>query len=339
MKSVVITQPGVLEIQQRDIPQPISNEVRVKIRYAGICGSDVHIYRGHNAFVRYPRVIGHEFYGVIEQVGSNVPQSRVGQHVVVDPVVSCGRCYPCSVGRPNVCLNLQVIGVHRDGGFSEYACVPAINAYVVTDVIAACHAALVEPFSIAANITEQLKPVANDIALVYGAGPMGLATVQVLKAVYGLTHIVVTDRVSSRLKRALESGADVVVNNQNSNLQEYFDALGLAPTLLIDAACHPAILQQAIELASPAGRIGMMGFSDDECIVRQKDITSKELSIYSSRLNSKRFPRVIAWMVDNKLKPDILITHQLGFDQVEDALHLFESDPSACCKILLKFPF
>jgi len=321
MKSIVITQPGVLEVQQREIPQPASDEVRVKIRYAGICGSDVHIYRGHNAFVRYPRVIGHEFYGVIDQVGDDVQQSRVGQHVVVDPVVSCGRCYPCSVGRPNVCLNLQVIGVHRDGGFSEYTCVPAMNAYVVPAVIPARQATLVEPYSIAANITEQLKPAMNDIALIYGAGPMGLATTQVLKAVYGLAHIVVTDRVPSRLERAVESGADVVIHNYHSNLRNYFDQLGFAPTLLIDAACHPAILQQAIELASPAGRIGMMGFSGEECIIRQKDITSKELSIYSSRLNSARFPRVIAWMTDGKLRPDVLITQQLGFDQVEDALH------------------
>lgn len=338
MKSVVITQPGVLEVQQREIQPPASDEVRVKVRYAGICGSDVHIYRGHNAFVRYPRIIGHEFYGVIDQVGDNVPQSRIGQHVVVDPVVSCGRCYPCSVGRPNVCLNLQVIGVHRDGGFSEYACVPAINAYVVPNAIPAYQAALVEPFSIAANITAQLKPVANDVALVYGAGPMGLATVQVLKAIYGLAHIVVTDRVASRLGRAVESGANVVIDNQNNNLRNYFDELKLSPTLLVDAACHPAILQQAIELASPAGRIGIMGFSDDECIVRQKDITSKELSIFSSRLNSARFPQVIAWMADGELRPDVLITHQLDFDHVQDALHLFESDPSACCKILMKFP-
>lgn len=338
MKSVVITQPGVLEVQQREIQPPASDEVRVKVRYAGICGSDVHIYRGHNAFVRYPRIIGHEFYGVIDQVGDNVPQSRIGQHVVVDPVVSCGRCYPCSVGRPNVCLNLQVIGVHRDGGFSEYACVPAINAYVVPNAIPAYQAALVEPFSIAANITAQLKSVANDVALVYGAGPMGLATVQVLKAIYGLAHIVVTDRVASRLGRAVESGANVVIDNQNNNLRNYFDELKLSPTLLVDAACHPAILQQAIELASPAGRIGIMGFSDDECIIRQKDITSKELSIFSSRLNSARFTQVIAWMADGELRPDVLITHQLDFDQVQDALHLFESDPSACCKILMKFP-
>lgn len=337
MKSIVITQPGLLEIQQREIPQPGDGEVIIKTIYAGVCGSDVHIYHGHNPFARYPRVIGHEFFGVIDQVGPNVMQSRIGQRVVIDPVVSCGHCYPCSVGRPNVCLNLQVIGVHLDGGFSEFVCVPASNAYVVPDVIPAHHAALVEPYSIAANITAQLNPTPHDIALVYGAGPMGLAVIQVLKAVFGVAHLVVTDRVATRLDRAIECGADRVVNNKNNNLQDYFDEYGLAPTLIVDAACHPAILQQSIELASPAGRIGIMGFSDAACMISQKDITSKELSVFSSRLNSARFPQVINWMSDGKLNPDCLITHRLDYDQVGVALHLFENEPSECCKILLKF--
>lgn len=338
MKSIVIAKPGVLEIQQREIPLPAAGEVRVKTKYAGVCGSDVHIFHGHNPFAKYPRVIGHEFFGVIDRVGPDVMPDRVGQYVVIDPVVSCGQCYPCSIGRPNVCLNLQVIGVHRDGGFSEYVCVPAANAHVVDDAIPAQWAALVEPFSIAANITVQLKPVAGDIALVYGAGPMGLAVLQVLKAVYGVGHVVATDRITSRLKRAIDSGADVVLNNQLDNVQEYFAGYGRAPGLIVDAACHPTILQQAIELASPAGRIGIMGFSDEECMVRQKDITSKELTIFSSRLNSVRFPLVIEWMKTGMLNPDVLITHRLRLDEVGEALRLFEREPSACCKILLEFP-
>lgn len=338
MKSIVITQPGVLEIQQREIPLPAADEVRVKTIYAGVCGSDVHIYHGHNPFARYPRVIGHEFFGVIDQVGRNVMPSRIGQRVVIDPVVSCGHCYPCSIGRPNVCLNLQVIGVHRDGGFSEFACVPASNAYVVADAIPAHHAALVEPFSIAANITAQLRPTTDDVALVYGAGPMGLAVIQVLKTVFGVAHLVATDRVAARLQRATECGADRCVNNQAANVPDYFDAYGRAPTLIVDAACHPAILPQAIELASPAGRIGIMGFSDAACTISQQAITSKELSIFSSRLNSARFPQVINWMGAGKLNPDALITHQLDFDQVDVALHLFANEPAACCKILLEFP-
>jgi len=337
MKSIVVTQPGVLAIQVGDRPQPGPDEVRVKVKYAGVCGSDVHIYRGHNPFASYPRIIGHEFFGLIDAVGANINQSRMGQRVVVDPVLSCGQCYPCTVGRPNVCLHLQVLGVHRDGGFSEYACVPARNAHVVTERISDRQAVLIEPFSIAANITAQLHPDPRDIALVYGAGPMGLAVIQVLKAVYGVGHIVAVDRIATRLERAVACGADAVLNIQHTLLQDFFDAQELLPTLIVDAACHPAILSQAIDLASPAGRIGIMGFSDEGSLLRQKDITSKELSIFSSRLNSGRFPQVIGWLSENKLQPEQLITHCLDFQQAAAALHLFESEPAACCKILLQF--
>lgn len=208
MHSVVIEKPGQLVIQQRPMPQPAANEVRVKIKFAGICGSDVHIYHGHNPFARYPRVIGHEFFGVIDQVGSDVDPQRIGERVAVDPVVSCGHCYPCSIGRPNVCTELQVIGVHRDGGFSDYACAPARNAYHIPDSISDRHAAMVEPFTIGANITAHLQPTANDIALIYGAGPMGLTVIQTLKGVYGVKQVIVTDRISERLVMAQENGAD-----------------------------------------------------------------------------------------------------------------------------------
>ncbi len=183
MRSVVIEQPGRLALQTRALPQPAAGEVRVKVKFAGICGSDVHIYHGHNPFARYPRVIGHEFFGLIDALGEGVDPARLGERVSVDPVVSCGHCYPCSVGRPNVCTSLQVIGVHRDGGFSDYACVPARNAYPVPPAISDRHAAMIEPFSIAANITAHLQPRPDDIALIYGAGPMGL-TVIILYYIY-----------------------------------------------------------------------------------------------------------------------------------------------------------
>src|SRR5699024_1465572 len=147
------------------------------VKLAGICGSDSHIYRGHNPFANYPRVIGHEFFGVIDAVGDNVDKTRIGQRVAVDPVISCGHCYPCKIGKSNVCTSLEVIGVHRDGGFSQYVCVPAKNAYLIPDSINDECATMVEPFSIAANVTSQLNPSADDIALIYGAGPMGLVCV------------------------------------------------------------------------------------------------------------------------------------------------------------------
>lgn len=336
MRSVVVKEPEQLNIEQRPVPQPGEGEVRVKVAYAGICGSDVHIWHGHNPFAKYPRVIGHEFFGVIDAVGPGGDAHRVGQRVSVDPVVSCGHCYPCSVGRPNVCAHLQVIGVHRDGGFSDYVCVPQRNAWVIPDSIDDKQATMVEPFTIAANITAQLQPVAQDIALVYGAGPMGLTVIQALKGVYGVKQVIVADRIPERLEMAVKNGADRVIDNTTVSLQSVFDAEGLRPTLVVDAACHPAILQQAINLASPAARIGIMGFSSEPCTITQQSITSKEISIFSSRLNSHKFPTVIQWMEQGLIHPDMLITHCLPLEHVEQAMNIFASDPKTCCKVLLQ---
>ncbi|MGL4114909.1 Zn-dependent oxidoreductase, partial [Escherichia coli] len=184
MKSILIEKPNQLSIIEREIPTPSAGEVRVKVKLAGICGSDSHIYRGHNPFAKYPRVIGHEFFGVIDAVGDGVESARVGERVAVDPVVSCGHCYPCSIGKPNVCTTLAVLGVHADGGFSEYAVVPAKNAWKIPEAVADQYAVMIEPFTIAANVTGHGQPTENDTVLVYGAGPIGLTIVQVLKGVY-----------------------------------------------------------------------------------------------------------------------------------------------------------
>ncbi|WP_158783567.1 Zn-dependent oxidoreductase [Pantoea sp. BAV 3049] len=333
MKSVVIERPGELVLQQRPELTPEKGEVRVKVQYASICGSDVHIWHGHNPFARYPRVIGHEFFGVIDAVGVGVDSSRIGERVAVDPVVSCGHCYPCSVGRPNVCSELQVIGVHRDGGFSEYAVAPSANAYHLPESIPDKLASLVEPFTIAANITAFLQPQPNDVALVFGAGPMGLTAIQVLKGVYKVRKVIVADRLPERLAMAMENGADVVLNNSEIPLAAQLE--GEKPTLIIDAACHPSILAEAAALASPAGRIGLLGFSGEPCTVTQQSLTSKELSLFTSRLNSHRFPLVIDWMEQGLIQPEKLVTHYFPLSEIEQAMTLFEKDPKSCCKVIL----
>ncbi|MCG8710605.1 Zn-dependent oxidoreductase [Brenneria sp. 4F2] len=337
MKSIVIKQPNDLSIEERALPQPASGEVRVKVKLAGICGSDSHIYRGHNPFAKYPRVIGHEFFGIIDAVGEDVDASRIGERVSVDPVVSCGHCYPCSIGRPNVCSSLVVLGVHRDGGFSDYAAVPAKNAYTIPDEIPDEFAVMVEPFTISANVTAQIKPTEQDVALIYGAGPMGLTSVQVLKGVYQVKEVIVVDRIPERLTLAQRCGATKVINNALLSLKDELDKLNIKPTLIIDAACHPAILPEAIAIASPAARIAIMGFSNEPCQVSQQGITSKELSIFSSRLNANKFPIVIEWLQKKKINPEKLITHQFDYQQVVNAIEIFEKDQKSCCKILLKF--
>ncbi|EMH4161041.1 Zn-dependent oxidoreductase [Pluralibacter gergoviae] len=337
MKSIVIEKPNTLVIEERPIPAPAVGEVRVKVKLAGICGSDSHIYRGHNPFAKYPRVIGHEFFGIIDAVGEGVSPSRVGERVSVDPVISCGKCYPCSVGKPNVCTSLVVLGVHRDGGFSQYATVPAANAWSIPESIEDKHAVMVEPFTIAANVTGHVNPTAQDIALVYGAGPMGLVTVQALKGVYGVKQVIVADRIDERLAMAERCGADLVFNNAEAPVHSLLDEKGIRPTLIVDAACHPSILQEAVTVASPAGRIVLMGFSSEPSQVVQQGITGKELSIFSSRLNARKFPVVIDWLERGLIDPDKLVTHTFDYQRVEEAITLFEQDQRRCCKVLLTF--
>ncbi|MFK3659215.1 Zn-dependent oxidoreductase [Scandinavium sp. NPDC088450] len=337
MKSIVIRQPNELVIEEREVPNPAVGEVRVKVKLAGICGSDSHIYRGHNPFAKYPRVIGHEFFGLIDAVGEGVSAERIGQRVSVDPVISCGHCYPCSIGKPNVCTSLVVLGVHRDGGFSEYAIVPERNAWAIPDSIQDKHAVMIEPFTIAANVTGQVNPTEQDVALVYGAGPMGLVTVQALKGVYNVKQVIVVDRIPERLMMAERSGADWTINNSDLSLPDVLAEKGIKPTLIVDAACHPSILQEAITLASPAARIVLMGFSSDASSVVQQGITGKELSIFSSRLNAHKFPVVIDWLKNGLINPEKLVTHEFDCQDVTDAITLFEKDQKRCCKVLLTF--
>ena len=274
---------------------------------------------------------------MIDAVGEGVDQSRIGERVSVDPVISCGCCYPCSVGRPNVCSSLTVLGVHRDGGFSQYAVVPSKNAYVIPNEIDDEFAVMIEPFTIAANATAQLKPTQNDIALIYGAGPMGLTSVQALKGVYNVKEVIVVDRIDERLAMAKSSGADRTINNTSLSLKDELDKLNIKPTVIIDAACHPSILQEAITIASPAARILIMGFSSDPCQITQQGITSKELSIFSSRLNANKFPIVIDWLNKKLIDPKKLITHRFDYTDVVQAIQTFEKDQKQCCKVLLTF--
>jgi L-gulonate 5-dehydrogenase len=338
MLSAVVEGPHRIAVTERPRPEPGPGEVLVRVRYAGICGSDVHILHGENPFVVYPRVIGHELGGHVDSVGPDVPAERVGECVAVDPVIACGSCYPCSLGRRNVCPRLQVVGVHRDGGFSEFLCAPAANAHVVPPGIAAAAAATIEPFAVAANVTSRTGVFPNDVALVYGAGPIGLMVLQVLKGVHGI-RVLVTDRIDERLTRATDCGADAVINTAREPLPEALRRLGVedGPTLVIDAVCHPAILEEAVRVAAPAGRIGMLGFSAVPSALPQQESTRKELSLFASRLNGGMFPRVIEWMKAGRLQPERVVSHHVPFAELHRAFALVEGDPRAASKVLLDF--
>lgn len=340
MLSVVVEKPNSMAVCERPTPEPAAGEVRVRVRYAGICGSDLHIFHGKNPFVAYPRIIGHEFVGRIDAVGAGVSAARIGDLVVVDPVISCGQCYACRIGRHNVCSRLQVIGVHRDGGFSEYACAPARNVHVIPQGMPPASASVIEPFAVAANVTHRTGVLPEDIALIYGAGPVGLNLMQVLKRVYGVRAFI-TDHVDERLALALGCGAgeDEIINTAREPLEQALARRGVegGPTLIYDAVCHPSILEEAVRIAAPAGRIGVLGFSATPSAIPQQELTKKELTLYASRLNCAMFPTVIDWISRGLVNPGHIITHEVDFRDVASAFDLAEHNPRESCKVLLDF--
>ncbi len=338
MVAIAVEKPQVLRIfEPAGDERPGPGEVLVKVQRAGICGSDIHILHGANPFAIYPRIIGHEFAGVIEEVGPEVTGLAVGDRVVVDPVVSCGTCYACRVGRSNVCGNLQVFGVHRDGGFRSRLPVPAINCIVVPDGMPIEIATLAEPLSIAANVLGRTGIDAGDTVLIYGAGTVGLTVLQVAK-LHG-ARCIVADLDEARLVRAREFGADATIHSVRESVAERVagENDGLGPTLIVDGAGVPALLEEACRIASPAGRIGLLGFSSAPCNVSQQEIVKKELTLVGSRLNRRLLPKVMDWIVSGRLRPAALITQTFPASEARAAFDLIETHPERVIKVQLDF--
>lgn len=338
MVAIAVTSPGILEIGPApNAARPGADEALVRVQRAGICGSDIHILHGSNPFARYPRVIGHEFAGVVEAVGSDVDSVVPGDIVVVDPVIACGHCYPCRVGRPNVCSKLQVFGVHRDGGFRDHVMVPAANCIKVPSGVSIAVATLAEPFSVAANVLSRTGIGPEDTVLIYGAGTVGLTVLQVAR-LHG-ARCIVSDIDASRLARARSFGAAVLLDPRSDNVADAVrgENDGLGPTVVIDGAGIPALLEEACRVVSPAGRIGLLGFSNAPCNISQQDIVAKELSLVGSRLNRRFMPQVVQWMAEGKLQPADMITQTVPAAEARAAFDLIENEPQRTVKVHLDF--
>ena len=337
MIAISVERPNTLAVVAYEGAAPGPGEVLVRVRRAGICGSDLHILHGSNPFARYPRIIGHEFAGEIEALGSGVTGLAEGDLVVVDPVVSCGQCYACRVGRPNVCAQLEVFGVHRDGGFRDRVPVPARNVIKVAPDLPVEIAALAEPFSIAANVLSRTGCGPEDSVLIYGAGTVGLTVLQVAKLKGA--RCLVSDPDEARLERARSFGADVAINPQRTPVVEAAggELGGLGPSVVIDGAGIPALLEEACRIASPAGRIGVLGFSPGPCNVSQQEIVKKELTLLGSRLNRHLLPEVVGWLESGSLRPAAMITQTFAADDARAAFDLVENHPERTVKVQLVF--
>lgn len=338
MKAIKVIEPFKVEIV--DVPKPeIKNDddVIAHITSGGICGSDIGIYNGTNSLATYPRLIGHEFGGIVTETGKNVTSVKAGDKVAVDPVISCGHCYACRIGRHNVCSTLEVMGVHRDGGFAEFVCAPEANIHKFHKDFDESFLGLVEPFTIGVEINRRGQITKGDKVLIMGSGPIGIAAMQVAKR--NGAEVIMTDLVKERLDKALSMGADEVVLVSEENLEErllkFTDGEGIP--VIVDTVCIPSSFEQSVQLACPAGRIVVLGLKNVPSQITMADITKKELTIAGSRLNNNCFDEVIAGFEDGTLHPEQLMTKSYNYKDIMEALTMITEHPQDVLKLVLKF--
>lgn len=338
MKAIKVIKP--FEVKIVDIEKPkITNDddVIIKGTSGGICGSDIGIWNGSNSLATYPRIIGHEFGGIVSEVGKKVKNIKIGDKVAIDPVVSCGECYACKIGRYNVCSTLEVMGVHRDGGFSEYIKVPEKNVHKFKADFDEKLLGIVEPYTIGMQINNRLEITEDDKVLIMGAGPIGITAMQVAKG--RNAKVIMTDIVKERLERALDMGADEVVLVNEENLEERIDKFtkGEGIPVIIDTVCTPVSFENSVKMACPAGRIVVIGLKNQPSQITMAEITKKELTIVGSRLNKDCFELVIDEFENKKVTPEKLVTHSFNFTDIDKALNLIKEKPGEVLKVVLNF--
>lgn len=338
MKAVQVSKAHDLRIQEVEKPQIVKPaDVLVKVKRVGICGSDLHIYHGTNPLATLPRVVGHEVAGEVVEIGSDVKNVRIGDHVVVEPIRYCGKCYACRKGQPNVCQSLSVFGVHEDGGMREWFVLPEKQLHKVNSDIPWEEIVLAEPYSIGAQAVYRGMVEENDTVLIQGAGPIGICILKMAKFL-GAT-VMITDLSDERLSFAKENGADVIVNAGRVDVlkavQEWTNGEGA--NKVIDAVCLPSTFELSLEAVSAAGNVVVLGFDEQTVAISQLPITKKEVTITGSRLQTYQFPKVVNLLNEGKLRHNGLVTHIFPLAKVQEAFAFIEEHPDQVRKAVITF--
>ena len=339
MKAIQIVKPNDLRVIDMEKPvMDAENNVLVKIKASGICGSDVGIYHGTNAAATYPRVIGHEIVGEVVETGPGVKTRKAGDRVIIDQVTACGSCYACRKGRPNVCQHLAVRGVHIDGGYREYMAVPEKDCYPLPDFLEYKDAVMIEPTTIAVQCCSRAQLEPEDDVLIIGAGALGSSLLRIVK-LFEPHSIIVSDIDQAKLDEALKNGATAVINPMNEDLVARAKELtgGYGPTVTIDAACVKGSLLSACQAAGNATRVMTMGFSVAPDEINQFVVTSKELDIRGSRLQNRKFAEVIKLVHEGKVELRGTVSHTFPFLEAQRAFDLIDSRDPSIRKISLVF--
>ncbi|WP_456439059.1 2,3-butanediol dehydrogenase [Caldithrix abyssi] len=321
------------DVRLEDIPEPFpgKGEVKIKVEWCGICGTDLHEYEAGPIFIPTsphpltkktpPVTLGHEFSGVIVEIGEGVSNWKKGDRVVVDACIVCGECYYCKNGMYHLCDKLGFNGLAADGGFAEYVIAPAYQLYKLDERMTFEEGALIEPIAVGVHAVRKSRFMEGDTAAVIGAGPIGLVTLQAVKAA-GATKVYVLEVAEERKKFAEKLGADAVIDPTKENAGEKIKELtnGIGVNIAFECVGLEKTLTQAIEVTRKGGRIVVAGIfaGSFDGHIPYNDIVIGEKEIIGTIAYKGDFKYAIDLVADGRINAKELITKRISLENIVD---------------------
>jgi 2-desacetyl-2-hydroxyethyl bacteriochlorophyllide A dehydrogenase len=323
--TVICETPGTLRAEDRPIPTPAAGEVLLRVKRVGICGTDLHIFAGRQPYLKYPRVMGHELSGIVVEAPSG-GRLAAGDTAYVMPYLSCGRCVACRLGRTNCCVELQVLGVHRDGALTEYLCVPEGFVHKAEGV-SLDQAAMIEFLAIGAHAVRRAQVCAGQRVLVVGAGPIGMGAI-IFSRLRGASVIALDSR-ADRLAFCTQLGTEASVTVGAGDVEalaalssnEFYD-------VVFDATGNPAAMERGFRFVAHAGTYVLISVVSADIKFNDPEFHKRETTLLGSRnATSEDFETVLQAMREGRI-PAGLNTHRLALAEVPETFAAL-LDPTA----------
>lgn len=332
MKAVVKEKPG-FGIRILDVQKPFikDHEVLVEVSFAGICGSDLHIYEWSEGYdwLKLPLILGHEFSGVVVETGSKVRSVKVGMRVTVSPHIYCKRCYYCKNGRPNLCQEGALkIGFTLPGAFAEFVAVPEDSIFPVPENYSLEIAALTEPFCVALYAVEMARDFLGDSALIMGPGPIGLMVLQNLKLI-GVSRVFIAGLSSDneRLILAEQLGANEIINVDKEDLLNVVQALthGIGVDSVFELSGAMEALVEGTKAVKKGGKVFMVGLFQKPTAFLFTPLVRRETTLQGVfNYTPETWKKAISVVSTGKINLDALITHRIAINEIEKGFQLIE---------------
>ncbi|HHV58507.1 MAG TPA: alcohol dehydrogenase catalytic domain-containing protein [Firmicutes bacterium] len=338
-KAAFVVEPQRVEIREIPEPQVGPKDVLLKVHAAGICGSDLHLYRGQHAFRKLPAILGHEMAGEVVSVGAEVHRIKVGMAATVLPQIGCGRCQACAAGYPNVCPNKTVPGTPAwQGTFADYFMAPEETVFPLPEGLGFVEGALAEPLAVAVHVTRRLELERGQSLAILGSGTIGLLILSVAKYL-GADPIVSTDALEYNLQVARQLGASVTVNVLKDNVEQAAGELtnGWGMHAAVIATGAPNIIDQATAITARRGKICLVGMMSKPIPVQTYNFVAKEITLVGSQTyTADDFEKAVELLAEGAINTNELITKVVPFAATAQAMETLDQRKENAVKIIVK---